>query len=99
MSISANSTRGQTTVRAPALSGPRALPGRQPNRPEAARPAREALAQCAGPRPLSDEMNRAAAKILRATMAGTIEWKEARSRLEELFGDEVVRRAIMDPGP
>lgn len=48
------------------------------------------------PRPLSDAESLAAAKIYRRVAKGEIEWAQARAQLEELFGDEVVRRAIVD---
>ena len=48
------------------------------------------------PRPLSDAESLAATKIYRLVSKGEIGWDEARARLEELFGDEVVRRAIVD---
>jgi hypothetical protein len=38
----------------------------------------------------------AAARLYRLVVKGEIGWDEARAQLEELFGDKVVRRAIVD---
>jgi len=56
----------------------------------------DAEVQPTAPTSPSEEQGLAAAKIFRAILAGEIRWAEARAQLEELFGDEVVRRAIVE---
>ena len=63
---------------------------------EEIRSARDVLGYFNSPRPLSDAESLAAAKIYRLVTKGDLGWDEARAELEELFGDEVVRRAILD---
>jgi hypothetical protein len=63
---------------------------------EEIRSARDVPGYFNSPRPLSDAESLAAATIYRLVATGEIGWDEARAQLEELFGDEVVRRAIVD---
>lgn len=62
--------------------------------PEGYRPASEILGYLSTPKPLSDEQGLAAARIYRKVATGEMRWEQARAALEELFGDEVVRRAV-----